>query len=128
MDDAISHAVATKKLDWVDADFLLEPGARVVVRGLIEEGQTTARNVSQVSPKERQLAVLTLVADSRRVERTELRQAVARIFGWRRNGTDIESSIEADIQAMLALGVLKTDDGTFISLPPTAVATASSIA
>jgi hypothetical protein len=100
----------------------------VVVRGLIEEGQTTARNVSQVSPKERQLAVLKLVADSRRVERTELRQAVARIFGWRRNGTDIESSIKADIQAMLALCVLKTDDGTFMSLPPTAVATASSIA
>jgi Protein of unknown function (DUF3320) len=77
------------------------------------------RPVSQVPPEELDLAVLGTVRDARFVEEDMACLAVARLFGWRRQGLDIQTAVGGSISRLLfrdklertATGELRVVDG-----------------
>ncbi|MGR7026360.1 AAA domain-containing protein [Geodermatophilus sp. URMC 62] len=72
----------------------------------------TLRSVSQVPPEEIDLAVLGIIGDARFIEDEIVAQTVARLFGWRRQGLDIQAAVYGSISRLLSQGRLaRTDDG-----------------
>jgi very-short-patch-repair endonuclease len=82
------------------------------------------RKVGWIPPVELDLAVLLLVRDARAMDVSDLSTAVARLFGWRRQGTDIQTAVSAAISRLEQAGSLLNDEGELRlgdRLPPSAV-------
>lgn len=75
----------------------------------------SSRIAGHVPPSEQQRAIINLVEDSIRIERTELLQRFARLFGWQRAGTDIRRSFDRQLDELIELGVL-SETGNVITL------------
>jgi hypothetical protein len=65
---------------------------------------STLRPVTHVSPEELREAAYLLAVDAGAISRNDLRNAVARLFGWSRTGTDITAALDAAIEDL-------TDEG-----------------
>ncbi|GAA1957401.1 DUF3320 domain-containing protein [Catenulispora subtropica] len=81
----------------------------VPVRGRAVDG-TAPRRVAWVPPVERRRALVMMVGELPGVSRSELVQAVARVFGWLRKGPDITEALNSDIDVLLADGGLTGSD------------------
>jgi hypothetical protein len=66
------------------------------------------KKVSQVPPIERRVALLGVLSESPGLQRTELARETARFFGWLRLGPDIRAAFEADIERLIAAGLITT--------------------
>ena len=83
--------------------FLSLPGQEIRIRAPRDD-QVIPRKVAMVPLEERRLAVVKLLEDAGPTEPDRLRIAWARLFGWRRVGSDIEMAFEDDVDALTANG------------------------
>jgi very-short-patch-repair endonuclease len=72
---------------------------------------TGLRKVGWIPPAELDLAVLLLVRDARAMDVADLSTAVARLFGWRRQGSDIQTAVSAAISRLEQAGSLVNEGG-----------------
>jgi very-short-patch-repair endonuclease len=77
----------------------------------VPTGNDGLRKVGWVPPAELDLAVLLLVRDARTMGVADLSTAVARLFGWRRQGSDIQAAVSASISRLEQAGSLVNDGG-----------------
>ncbi|MDP5184402.1 DUF4011 domain-containing protein [Blastococcus sp. BMG 814] len=77
----------------------------------VPAGDEGVRKVGWIPPAELDLAVLLLVRDARAMEVADLSTAVARLFGWRRQGSDIQTAVSAAISRLQQSGSLVNEDG-----------------
>ena len=68
------------------------------------------RKVTAVDPRELELAIELLLADASGASSAELRQAWARLFGWRRIGADIEAAFERTLRRLKSASIVVGDD------------------
>ncbi len=66
------------------------------------------KKVSQVPPAERQVALLGVLSESPGMRSEELAREAARFFGWLRLGPDIRAGFEADVEELIARGLVTT--------------------
>ncbi|WP_147252330.1 DUF4011 domain-containing protein [Blastococcus sp. TF02A-30] len=92
------------------ADFLSLSGAEMTTVRVPthEEG---IRKVGWVPPAELDLAVLFLVRDAKVMDVADLLTAVSRLFGWRRQGVDIQAALAAAVSRLEQAGTLVNDGG-----------------
>jgi very-short-patch-repair endonuclease len=69
------------------------------------------RKVAQVAPVERRFVLVRLAAECPGMTAEELLLQVREFFGWKRMGTDIRATLEADIAALYAQGRLGERQG-----------------
>ena len=72
------------------------------------------RSVEQIPATERQLALRRLTAESPGSTRDELIGLTARLFGWKRIGSDIGQALNADIDTLVETGDLRESAGRFV--------------
>jgi hypothetical protein len=85
---------------------------RQAVRVRVPADADTVRAVAQVPPEELDLAVQSVVADAVVADYAAVTTAVARVFGWRRQGADIQTAVIASVSRLLGRGRLRsTEDG-----------------
>ena len=89
--------------------FVSLPNTEIVVRVPSDDPAST-RKVASVDPRELDLAIVLLLRDAGAVSPGELRQAWARLFGWRRVGPDIEAAFEQSIRRLKRAGKVSGDD------------------
>lgn len=75
----------------------------------------TEREVKHVPPEELKLAIRRIVVDAHTVTHDDLSQHVARLFGWRRRGTEIRATLDDATAELLRSGDLLEDNGTLTS-------------
>ena len=116
-DDALRSARRSHGLQ-VDGDFFSPAGKQTLaVRTPNPSDDRTTRTVTEIAPRERQLAIDELVRESRRVEEADLRVAFARLFGWRRAGVDIQTAFDRDLAALVKSKRLVRDGDYIIPSP-----------
>lgn len=109
--NALLRALHERDEIVIDEGFVDLPGRRVTrvrVPGAV-------RSVEQVPADERRLALRMLAAESPGSNRDELMGLTARLFGWKRMGSDIAQALDADISDLLASGELSEESGRFKS-------------
>ncbi|MFI8191467.1 DUF3320 domain-containing protein [Streptomyces sp. NPDC085946] len=77
------------------------------------------KKVSHVPPVERRVALLGVLSESPGLQRTELARETARFFGWLRLGPDIRAAFEADIEELIAGGLVATGPSGLVSVEDT---------
>jgi very-short-patch-repair endonuclease len=76
------------------------------------------RTVEQIPPEEVELAIVNVVADAVVANDENLSTEVSRLFGWRRQGADIQWALESAISRLLAVGIIeRTPEGALRSIP-----------
>jgi very-short-patch-repair endonuclease len=93
----------------VDGHFLSVPGQEIFVR-VPEDEYAIARKVTSIAPAELQLAIVKLLGDAGAADQDGLRTAWARLFGWRRVGSDIEIAFEDALEALVLSGAVLGPD------------------
>ena len=83
----------------------------VVVRVPADEDGN--RPIRHVPPAERRRALVLATVDARAIDHDQLRQYVARLFGWRRTGAEISGVLDDDIDSLVESGAL-VKDGTLL--------------
>lgn len=89
----------------------IEPGVLHIgdtpktVRGGPPDGPAP-RKVNEVPPCELRLAIQRLTVDALSIEASELQVQTARVFGWRRNGTEINTALDRAIVEAARLGLI----------------------
>ena len=73
----------------------------------IPTDKENARTVAQVPPEELELAVQYLIKDAVLTDRAQAIQGVARLFGWRRTGPDIQNAIDAALSRLIDSGAVE---------------------
>jgi len=71
------------------------------------------RPIRHVPPAERRRALVLATVDARAIDHDQLRQYVARLFGWRRTGAEISGVLDDDIDSLVESGAL-VKDGTLL--------------
>ena len=66
-----------------------------------------SRTVAQVPPEELELALTYLIRDAVVTNSEQATQGVARLFGWRRTGTDIQNAIDAALSRLIGSGAVE---------------------
>jgi very-short-patch-repair endonuclease len=66
-----------------------------------------SRRVNEVPVIERETAILKTIEESPGISETELKRAVARVFGWRRMGADINAALRDDLTALYERGLIE---------------------
>jgi hypothetical protein len=96
-----------------DGDFLTLPGSKVAeVRTPTE---SAARKVEHVHLEELGMAAILTIRDVGAVSRSEVVQAVARVFGWTRTGNVVDRRINEAIDLLVTDGEATiSDDGTLM--------------
>ncbi len=69
--------------------------------------ESGVRTVEQIPPEELELAIANVVSDAVVANDEHLSVEVSRLFGWRRQGADIQWAVESAISHLLTLGVLE---------------------
>lgn len=77
-----------------------------LTRVRVPAGEEGLRKVGWIPPVEIDLAVLLLVGDARVMDVADLSSAVARLFGWRRQGSDIQAAVSAAVSRLDKAGSL----------------------
>lgn len=100
-----------------DTDFLIAPGAEPAsVRVPSQDIDDTRRRVDEIPPRELRAAIEHVVRDAMQVERGELTQAVARLYGWNRRGSDIGPALERAVTYLLRAKRLEKN-GSYLQIP-----------
>lgn len=110
--NALLHAMRTRGEIILDAGFVNLP-RRDLVKVRVPGAM---RSVEQIPAAERRLALHRLTAESPGSNRDELMGLTARLFGWRRIGSDIGQALTADIEELLASGELSEDTGRLTAM------------
>ncbi len=93
-----------------DGGFLSLSGADVTtVR--VPTDEDGVRKIGWIPPAELDLAVLSLVCDARMMDSADVSAAVSRLFGWRRQGPDIQAAVAAAVSRLVQGGFLVEDSG-----------------
>jgi hypothetical protein len=118
LDEAMHSAQRSRKVSVVDEHFLTTQRAaeEVAIRVPDPDDERTQRPVAQVPSIERQAAIVAVVERSRRVHRSELQVAFARLFGWRRVGADIEAAFADDLDRLLDARTVAEDSDGYVSV------------
>lgn len=103
LEPGVVAAKRRKEIETIDTQFLCLPGQVVVVR-VPPEGDENPRAITEVSPSERRLALKGLVDDCLVVDQDEVIRAVARLFGWRRTGEEIMTTLQKDLKKLATSG------------------------
>ncbi|MEV5430507.1 DUF3320 domain-containing protein [Streptomyces sp. NPDC052701] len=74
------------------------------------------KKVSHVPPVERRVALLGVLSESPGLQGTELARETARFFGWLRLGPDIRAAFEADIEELIADGLVATSPSGLVAV------------
>jgi very-short-patch-repair endonuclease len=72
------------------------------------------RSVNQVDAEELATAMYLLVTDARAISDVELFKAIARLYGWSRTGSEIQSRLEQSLEAALEWGWIKRSGDTLV--------------
>lgn len=116
-DDAIEHTIRQKSVERIERVFLQKPGTAVAVRLPDEDDERTRRKIAEVSTVERRLAITSLVSDSHRVSRDDLKVGFGRLFGWKRVGPEIDTTFERDVTQLLKGKALAKDSNGMLFVP-----------
>ncbi len=102
---ALTQALKGRRI-WRHEDLFLsaQPGDPIV-RSPSGDPESD-RSVTKVPASERREAIRRLAIDAKRIDEVELRTAVARLFGWKRVGVDIQAELDRDISILVRDGVL----------------------
>lgn len=105
-DDAVSDLVARGVCERGLDGFLrgAEEFASIRVPNPIKP--ETIRTVSQVPSEELENAVYWMVSDAHSIGLAEIRQHVARLFGWNRTGSEISNGVEDAVDHLVETGYL----------------------
>lgn len=104
IDSAIKHAGALRS-----GDFLTVPGTSV--DRVRTPSETTLRRVDQVHPAELSRAIRLLLAEMGSATSEQLTIATARLFGWNRTGSEIQTRLDAMLDRLLEKGEIRRVDG-----------------
>jgi hypothetical protein len=102
-----------------DRDFLMVPGADPARVRVPTEDDEARRRVDEVPATELRAAIELTVRDAIHVERDELTQAVARLYGWNRRGADIGQALDRAVTYLLRMKRLQKQ-GDYLRVPPSA--------
>jgi hypothetical protein len=93
-----------------ERDFLMIPDAEPVRVRIPTEDRATHRRIDEVPSTELRTAIECVVRDAIRVGRDELTQAVARLYGWNRRGSDIGPALDRAVTYLLRMKRLERQD------------------
>jgi hypothetical protein len=86
------------------------PDAEPVRVRIPTEDRATHRRIDEVPSTELRTAIECVVRDAIRVGRDELTQAVARLYGWNRRGSDIGPALDRAVTYLLRMKRLERQD------------------
>jgi len=89
-----------------DRKFLTIPGRSLGHVRIHEEG-STPRKIEDVPREEMASALLTYVQDAKKMGREELTRRVAALFGWKRRGSEIQSTLDDLLESLVECGALR---------------------
>ena len=98
-----------------DRVFLMVPGADPARVRVPTDDEQTRRRVDEVPATELRAAIELTVRDAIRAERDELTQAVARLYGWNRRGSDIGQALDRAMTYLLRMKRLKRN-GSYLEI------------
>lgn len=104
IDSAIKHAGALR-----NGDFLTVPGTSV--DRVRTPSEATQRRADQIHPAELSRAMRMLLAEMGSATSEQLTTATARLFGWNRTGSEIQTRLEAMLDRLLEKGEIRRVDG-----------------
>lgn len=104
IDSAVKHAGALR-----NGDFLTIPGTSV--DRVRTPSETTQRRVDQIHPAELKRAIRLLLAEMGSATSEQLTTATARLFGWTRTGSEIQTRLDAMLDRLLEKGEIRRVDG-----------------
>lgn len=93
--------------------FYFLPGGDAV-RVRVPTGEDGVRKIGWIPPAELDLAIVLLVRDARAMDSEALGTAVCRLFGWRRNGSDIQAAVSGAVSRLLKTGRLREAGGELL--------------
>ncbi len=99
----------------IKADILLDPSATEIAVRDRSELPPAFKKIEWVAPVEIAAAIASVVERSCGIERAEAVISAARLLGFQRTGTGVESTIAAVLESMLKKGIL-TVEGKFVLL------------
>ena len=105
---AVGRAVAERGIEQ-HGDWLHSPQGVTVVRVPASDG-APRRPVEEVPPEEIELAIMYLLEDAGASRNTDLREAWARLYGWKRVGPDIERAFDRAVRALIRAGKVNGPD------------------
>jgi very-short-patch-repair endonuclease len=107
-DWALSHAYANGQIRLSGSSFLTAPEIEIVVRVPADEA-AVPRRVAHVPPEELDLAIVRLLEDAGSSPMENVRTAWARLFGWRKVGSEIDIVFEEAVDRLRAAGAIDGD-------------------
>ncbi|MEY9927806.1 very-short-patch-repair endonuclease [Catenulispora sp. GP43] len=107
--DTALRSLQSQNKVTLEGDFVDRPSR--VTSPVRVHTHTSPRDIDHVSPAERQLAIRRLAEESPGMTRNEIVERTARLFGWRRVGSDIRSALESDLVSLISNGMLIDDGG-----------------
>ncbi len=110
--DRVVARLARTRIQRSPDGFLSLPD-QTEVRVRIPVDDEGTRPIRHVPPSERQRALMLAATDAQAIDHEQLRQYVARLFGWRRVGAEISAVLDDDIDRLVESGAL-AKDGTLL--------------
>ena len=107
-DNAVGRAVASESIER-RGDWLHSPHGSTVVR-VPAFDDAPRRPVEEVPPDEIELAITHLLADAGASRQADLREAWARLYGWKRVGPDIEMAFDRAVRALIKARMVNGPD------------------
>lgn len=98
-DNAVRRAIASGSIQQREG-WLRSPHGMTIVR-VPASDDAPRRPVEEVPPDEIQLAIMRLLGDAGASRHTDLREAWARLYGWKRVGPDIERAFDRAVRALI---------------------------
>lgn len=114
-EQALRQLVARGDLRRV-GNTVLQPDQQLDAVRVPDSDDTSRRSVDEIPVIELELALRKVVQDAGRMAPDEATMQVARLFGWTRRGTGIQSTLDAGVQALVNRGEL-VREGDSLSLP-----------
>ena len=105
---AVGRAVAGEGIE-LRGDWLHSPHGSTVVR-VPAFDDAPRRPVEEVPPDEIELAIMHLLEDAGASRNADLREAWARLYGWKRVGPDIERAFDRAVRALIEVGKVNGPD------------------
>ena len=107
-DNAVGRAIASRGIEQ-RGDWLHSPHGTTVVR-VPAFDDAPRRPVEEVPPDEIELAIMHLLEDAGASRNADLREAWARLYGWKRVGPDIERAFDRAVRALIEAGKVNGPD------------------
>jgi hypothetical protein len=113
-DEAFSEAIERNLVFCPSTEFVTTAAGRTAVRVPTADPDTN-RRVDHVAPAERQRALWLAVLDAHRISKKDLIANVARLFGWKRVGSDIQAGLAADLTFLAESRLIQISDDDFVT-------------